>query len=373
MDTRKTLILLIDDEIDILEPLQELVESEGYSVLTAEDGERGLDLYKSHKPDLVVTDIYLPNFNGIDLLKKIKEDDQSVPVIMLSAYNYSIDSLRLKADDYLTKPPDYDYLFHSIKKLIKARGDAMELERLKKEEIEREALLSAMSCLVHELVTPINGIMCSLQFLKDEDLSIEEQNDFIETSINSSKKAVEFIRTFNSYQLLNERVLKKVVFNYTKSVQSIIEEMQSNFIKYRKNDLEILFETKFDEQNEINGDEVEIAKVLRELLTNAARWTEKGKIRVTTLNKNNTIETIVEDEGVGIDSKFHEQVFLPGQNASNPINHSSINENPYEFSKSGYGFGLAYAKRIVQFHGGTIDFQSTGDKGTKFIFSIPCN
>jgi len=372
MDTKKPLILIIDDEVDILEPLQELIEEEGYRVITAEDGEEGLGLYKSHKPDLVVSDIYLPKFNGIDLLKKIKEENQSVPVIMLSAYNYSIDSLRCKADDYLTKPPDYQYLFFSINKLLKARNDAIELGRLKKEEIEREALLSAMNCLVHELITPLNGIMCSLQFLKDGELSIEEQNDFIDTSIISTKKAVDFIRTFTSYQSLEASSLNKIEFNYLKSLQSTIDEMQNNFTNYRKNELEIVFEPKLEVKNKLHGDEIELTKVLRELLTNAARWTEKGTIRVIALNKKDSIETIVEDNGVGIESKFHDQVFLPGKNASNPFNHSSIDGNPYEFRKSGYGFGLAYTKRIIEFHGGIISFQSTFDKGTKFIFSIPC-
>lgn len=101
-----TKILIVEDEIDIREGISEYLSEVGYDVMVAEDGQEGIDLFKSNEIDLVLLDIMLPKINGFGVLSQIREISD-VPVMMLTAMtdDYSqIMSFNEKADDYITKP-----------------------------------------------------------------------------------------------------------------------------------------------------------------------------------------------------------------------------------------------------------------------------
>ena len=101
-----TKILIVEDEIDIREGISEYLSEVGYDVMVAEDGQEGIDLFKSNEFDLVLLDIMLPKINGFGVLSQIREICD-VPVMMLTAMtdDYSqIMSFNEKADDYITKP-----------------------------------------------------------------------------------------------------------------------------------------------------------------------------------------------------------------------------------------------------------------------------
>ena len=101
-----TKILIVEDEIDIREGKSEDLSEVGYDVMVAEDGQEGIDLFKSNEFDLVLLDIMLPKINGFGVLSQIREISD-VPVMMLTAMtdDYSqIMSFNEKADDYITKP-----------------------------------------------------------------------------------------------------------------------------------------------------------------------------------------------------------------------------------------------------------------------------
>ena len=101
-----TKILIVEEEIDIREGIREYLSEVGYDVMVAEDGQEGIDLFKSNEFDLVLLDIMLPKINGFGVLSQIREISD-VPVMMLTAMtdDYSqIMSFNEKADDYITKP-----------------------------------------------------------------------------------------------------------------------------------------------------------------------------------------------------------------------------------------------------------------------------
>ena len=101
-----TKILIVEDEIDIREGISEYLSEVGYDVMVAEDGQEGIDLFKSNEFDLVLLDIMLPKINGFGVLSQIREISD-VPVMMLTPMtdDYSqIMSFNEKADDYITKP-----------------------------------------------------------------------------------------------------------------------------------------------------------------------------------------------------------------------------------------------------------------------------
>lgn len=118
-------ILLVDDEPEVRELLAELLEDEGYSVLQADDGEVGFKLFMSENIDLVVTDVRMPNKNGIELLKDIKQSGQDVDVIIVTGQSdelTAIDCLREGAYDYLLKPiEDLDIMITSVSRALEKR------------------------------------------------------------------------------------------------------------------------------------------------------------------------------------------------------------------------------------------------------------
>lgn len=117
----KQRILLVEDEIALRENLKLNLELEDYKVIAVERGDQALDRFRNEKFDLIILDVMLPEINGFDVLKVIRLENTSIPVLFLTAKNTSadiIEGLKIGADDYLTKPFNLEELLLRIKKLI---------------------------------------------------------------------------------------------------------------------------------------------------------------------------------------------------------------------------------------------------------------
>lgn len=116
-------ILLVDDEPDILAVTVTRLETSGYEVLIAKDGEEALELLNEVKPDLILLDLLLPKMQGDELCKKLKSDIKfkHIPIILFTASIIRVPAKvrEIGADDYITKPFESDNLLYKIKKLIK--------------------------------------------------------------------------------------------------------------------------------------------------------------------------------------------------------------------------------------------------------------
>ena len=100
-------ILVIEDEADLAMGLRDNLEFEGYSVVTAEDGETGLALAAKHEPQCILLDLMLPGIDGFETCRRLREQGVRAPILMLTARSQEIDKVRgleLGADDYVTKP-----------------------------------------------------------------------------------------------------------------------------------------------------------------------------------------------------------------------------------------------------------------------------
>lgn len=112
-------VLIIEDDAAMLRGLKDNFVYAGYSVLTADDGQKGLDTALDARPDLIVLDIMLPEINGYEICRLLRKEKLDMPIIMLTAKGEESDivlGLNLGADDYITKP-------FSIKELL-ARANA---------------------------------------------------------------------------------------------------------------------------------------------------------------------------------------------------------------------------------------------------------
>jgi len=100
-------VLVVEDDASIALGLRINLEGEGYRVLLAEDGERGLELARDEAPDLIVLDVMLPRMNGLEVLQALRREGRMMPIIILSARTGEMDKvtgLELGAEDYVAKP-----------------------------------------------------------------------------------------------------------------------------------------------------------------------------------------------------------------------------------------------------------------------------
>ena len=123
-----SIVLVIEDEVDLSTVLRDYLERAGYEVLIAETGDRGIELWQAHHPDLVLLDLNLPGMDGIDIASKIRQTDDT-PVIMVTARVEEVDrllGLELGADDYITKPYSPREVVARVKAVLRRVGKVSE-------------------------------------------------------------------------------------------------------------------------------------------------------------------------------------------------------------------------------------------------------
>lgn len=133
-------ILIIDDEKSLLEVLSLFFEKKGYKVEVAETATEGLE--KLEGVDLIISDIKLPDIDGISLLERLKKSDPEIPVVLITAYASAKDAvkaLKLGAEDYIIKPFDMDELLIVVEKALKRKSLEREVAYLKRKIKEEDA------------------------------------------------------------------------------------------------------------------------------------------------------------------------------------------------------------------------------------------
>lgn len=104
---KKTTLLYVEDDDSTREELEFFLQNKVNKLFVAKNGQEGLDTFEKNRPDLIITDIQMPIMNGIQMIKKIKEIDPNVPIVIITAFNdtdYLFEAIKLKVTNYLTKP-----------------------------------------------------------------------------------------------------------------------------------------------------------------------------------------------------------------------------------------------------------------------------
>jgi len=119
-------ILVIDDELDLLEFFERILSYDGYTIITACDGPKGLKKNEEHDPDLIILDLKMPGMQGIEVLKNIRKTDKDVIVLILTGYG-DAESIREAVDlnvyEYISKPTTLDEIKSVIKEALASKGN----------------------------------------------------------------------------------------------------------------------------------------------------------------------------------------------------------------------------------------------------------
>jgi two-component system response regulator HydG len=163
----KTRILVVDDEATARNGLGKLLEQEGYLVDLAADGQEALTQILESPPALVISDLKMPNMDGMELLKQLRERSVEVPVVVATAFgevSTAVSAMRAGAEDYLTKPIDFDALLLVVERTLAREELKSEAENLRRQLRARdkeglEGLLGASAAMqrVYQMVRQVAG------------------------------------------------------------------------------------------------------------------------------------------------------------------------------------------------------------------------
>lgn len=142
-------ILVVDDEQDLLDLLEYNLKKEGFHVIKADDGEEGIELARKHQPNLILLDIMMPNMDGMEVCRQLREDPQSreVPIIFLTARSdekTEVEGLNLGADDFVTKPISTRKLMsriHAVLRRVESPEEEEKVIRVHDLEVDRDRYL----------------------------------------------------------------------------------------------------------------------------------------------------------------------------------------------------------------------------------------
>lgn len=141
-------VLIVEDEIRLAEALGEIMKSQRYTADIVNDGEDGFDYAMSDIYDVIVMDVMLPKMNGFDIVRKMREEKNQTPVIMLTAKDDTSDKIKgldCGADDYLTKPFVPGELLARIRAISRRQGEVV-MDELKVEDITLSLSNYTLSC-----------------------------------------------------------------------------------------------------------------------------------------------------------------------------------------------------------------------------------
>src|SRR6266849_7540610 len=313
-------VLVIDDEMGPRESLRMLLKPD-YNVHTADCVDAGIRLLKEKQPDAIVMDIRMPGATGIDGLRRIREIDPNLSVIMLTGFGAletAQEALRLGANDYINKPFDAREMQEVIGRNVErtrvhrssenAAAEIKELNnRLLKELAQKERLASlgqASAEFVHDLGNPLTIVWGFVQLLakrleqSESDGSPQNATSVKELNIieQNVRLCRELLTMWQSYGSVEASPPKPI------SVSGILREAVKGVTAMTAQNGVGLSATICDDPCTLLGDGVQIKRAVQNVVINAVQASaeKKGSVKVTCTQKDFYIDLCIEDTGPGI-------------------------------------------------------------------------
>ncbi|MCP4349487.1 MAG: hybrid sensor histidine kinase/response regulator [Desulfobacterales bacterium] len=333
---QKPFILIVDDIPENLQVLGNILDSKGYHFTPATNGRHALKIVEKRLPDLILLDIMMPEMDGYEVCKILKDSSRSkdVPVIFLTAKTETDDIIRgfeLGAVDYITKP------FNATELLIRIKTH---LEILKVSN-ERKELLHV---LCHDLANPFASIVSALGIIKDY-TGFERIKEHLVAAAVNGLKIIELVRAIRALEE-NKTELELKPVNLKKAIDSSMFMLKQKFVE---KDIELIADV--HEKLEVLAEETSlINSVINNIFTNAVKFSYPGsKINVRTIQEDDMVIISIRDFGVGMSKELQRDVFDMRKNTT---------RNGTK-GETGTGFGMPLVKKFIHAYGGNLGISST--------------
>lgn len=362
-------VLLIDDEAPLLLGLSVIMKREGYEVLTAKNGSEGLQLAKSEKPDVIISDVMMPSPNGFELRDILNQDDEmaGIPFIFLTAKIEQEDKIRGivgGADDYITKPFDRRELIARVEAILRRkaieRSNGLKEAQASVEEEMGRFKQEIVQNVRHELRTPLVNVMLPLELAISNkfDEPIEQVN-FIKAALANAERMQSLVEDFIILSELDQGSLNAI----KQEIQfetNILPAIKKRLAFYTEKHLELDVINSY--KGRFYGPRNEVKRAILHLVDNAFKFSPDGgtiRLEVVSLNPDE-LTVIVTDQGPGIPMHQREKVF----------------EKFYQISQGGdrkyqgLGVGLTISREIARSIGGDVNILDSST-GTVAVLRLP--
>jgi len=370
-------ILLVDDEKGIRKVLGISLTDSGFTVHSAGNGQDALRIFRKVQPSIVLTDIKMPDMDGIELLQRIKQENSETEVIMLTGQGdmeLAIRSLKLDATDFVTKPIDDEILGIAIKRALERismrrqiREYTENLERLVQEkarqllDAERMAAIGETIAGLSHTIKNIAGGLRGGIFVLGQGIELDNKK-YLMDGWEMVKGNVDKIRTL-SLDLLNYG--KYAELNYSLCSPNQPAEEVAELMRSRAEEFDVAFSADLDlTLKPFCFDPEAILRCLLNLVTNAIDACREdiaaGKDKKVVLQTGQAdgwgVEYRVSDTGSGMDAETVNRIFQSFFSTK---------------GTHGTGIGLMMTKKIVDRHDGEIKVKSQKGTGSTFIIRLP--
>lgn len=379
-------ILLVDDEPDleilIRRKFRRRIRAKELELLFANNGLEALKVLKEHEDiDLVVTDINMPEMDGMTLLNEINNLDIIIKSVVMSAYG-DLDNIRIAmnrgAFDFITKPIDFKDFEITINKslsevaLLKKGFTAsqefqVEKERRLQAETSRKFKEQFLANMSHEIRTPMNAVVGITNLLLKKEPR-EDQKEYLQIIKQSSQNLLVIINDILDLSKIEagKMELEEKPFAVQQVLKNVVKMLD---FKAKEKGLKLELELSENLPKALSGDVARLSQVLMNLVGNAIKFTEQGAVRIlastvpSILSSDRvvSIRFAVEDTGIGISEDKLQSIFDTFSQADSSINRRF----------GGTGLGLSISKQLVDLQQGKMEVESKVGKGSTFSFTIP--
>jgi len=370
-------ILLIEDEEDIRESYVDMLGFLNLSADTAGNGLEGLKMLEQQHYDIVITDLNMPEIDGMETLRRIKKKNAEIEVIVITGFatiENAISAMKQGAFDYITKPVSLEHVKIVLNKCIQkilANRENKELRDSNTQLIEINDLKNKFITITnHELRTPLavlRGYFDLLEMEIDTDAGeeISEYYSIINNTLNEMMSMIDNMHDLSS--------LKNFVSTQQKNLFDINDLMndvyRENKIFFEKRNLDLIMNNNSGPLY-VRVDRKMLHKAVRELVQNALKYTKEGTVTlaVKDVENRNQVFITVSDTGIGIPPDKLDLIFEPFYEVQDVLHHSTSRT---EFMGGGIGVGLSLVNEIIEFNDGEIAVESVHGKGSTFTIILP--
>ncbi|MBF2051249.1 MAG: hybrid sensor histidine kinase/response regulator [Leptolyngbya sp. IPPAS B-1204] len=348
-------ILVIEDDPFIRESIGDVLELEGYQVVTAANGAIGVALAFQHLPDLILCDVSMPEMDGFEVLESLQQhpETNTIPFVFLTARTTKADQrqgMNLGADDYLAKPCTVPELLNTISRRFEKRA----VVQAKSEKQLENVRLNIAQSLPHELYTPLNGILGFSELLRDYDnldqAEIQEIGEAIHTSALRLHHLLKNFVLYSKLELIAHHPEQAQFLQIPKvqSAAAIIQATAQQVAQQTGRLLDLQLQTHTNPGiGEVPIGEPYLQKIVEELVDNAFKFSAAQTPVVVEITQDaNEFVLRVTNQGRGMTP---EQIANIG---------AYVQFNRKHYEQQGLGLGVIISKRITELCGGSFHIYS---------------